>query len=78
MKFFVKISNVNITNTLLFHCKKFSHFPNKNNSVFAIVISIYSLNRNTTDLLHFEAPAILMEVNNNSRERQIVAYQCGQ
>ena len=44
----VQISNMNISNTLLFLVEKsvrilcigFSHFINKNNSVFAYVVSI--------------------------------------
>ena len=45
---FVKVLNVNITNTLLFFVVKIAKdsniFPTKNNGVFAYVVSIYLTN----------------------------------
>ena len=62
-KHFVKISNINITNTLLFfflskkcenplHCKGFSHlFSTKNNSVFVTLADICLTNLCLNDIV---------------------------
>ena len=60
-KRFVKISNINITNTLLFfvekkcenplHCKGFSHFLTKNNSVFVTLADICLTNLCLNDIV---------------------------